>query len=343
MNIQSPVIRPLFRFYSAQPPGAEAVSSIREASIGFGRKKDFLANTALLLLFLLVSMQSLVLADSEKSCVIITGLGGIQEYEENFQKWGESVERLCREQMKAQVTVVNGSRQRRDEVLAAFKQVSASSAGDVWFFLIGHANFDSRNYKFNIKGPDLTGDDLKRFFDSLGSRNRYIVLATSTSGVLLPILAGPRRVVLSATRSARERHPPLFMSFFLEGAESAEADRNKDGRVSLEEIFAYAEAGVESWYSEKSRIQTEHPVLQEPDDTVRMARFAYLSTPPERAYRSLEARELAKNRVGLEREIEALKLRKPEMQEADYYGELQRFLVELATLNEKIRELEGTP
>ncbi|UCF35329.1 MAG: hypothetical protein JSU96_10755, partial [Acidobacteriota bacterium] len=89
------------------------------------------------------------------------------------------------------------------------------------------------------------------------------------------------------------------------------------------------------------RLQTEHPVLDDSKGQGSLAMFAYLSTPPEQAYRTLEAKQLAPERQRIEREIEDLKLRKTELTTAEYYATLERLLIELAELNEKIRILEG--
>ena len=90
-------------------------------------------------------------------------------------------------------------------------------------------------------------------------------------------------------------------------------------------------------------MQTEHPLLLDAGGSGNLARFAYLSTPPEQSYRSLEARQLAPERTRLEREIEDLKLHKQDLTADEYYGRLEKLLLELSKLNEKIRELEGTP
>jgi hypothetical protein len=131
------------------------------------------------------------------------------------------------------------------------------------------------------------------------------------------------------------------MSFFLEAATSAEADQDKNGTVSLSEAFTLSEIRIKEWYERKKTLQTEHPVLDDEGGSGRLAASTFLSQPPEQAYRSLEARQLIPERVRLEREVEELKLRKPEMAESDYYEGLEQLLVELALLNEKIRELEG--
>ena len=112
---------------------------------------------ALMSAFLFSSLQ----ADTKTQCVIITSLGGLPEYEENFTKWGNSIEDACQNEMNASVIHLNGAETKRTEILRAFENMSQSPAsGDIWLFLIGHATFDGRIWRFNIKGPDLTGSDL---------------------------------------------------------------------------------------------------------------------------------------------------------------------------------------
>jgi len=168
-----------------------------------------------------------------------------------------------------------------------------------------------------------------------------MIVGTSSSGVLLPMLRGRNRVIILATGGERERLAPLFMSFFLEAARSAEADLDKNGSVSLSEAFSLSEASIQAWYEGKKRLQTEHPILDDSGGEGTLSSLIYLSEPPEQAYRSLEAQRLLPERVRLEREVEELKLRKTEMSETAYFGRLEELLVELATLNEKIRQLEG--
>ena len=278
------------------------------------------------------------------SCLVLTGLGGIPEYEENFKDWGDAIEQVCREGGSGQIVRLDGRETRRPQILTRFQELeSLPEEAPTWIFLIGHASWDGRQYKFNIKGPDLTGQDLAQLLDGLGKRPTYLILATSCAGEIARDLGGPHRVIVSATRSGTERHPPLFMSFFSEAAQTAEADENKDHRVSLQEVFDYSRQQVEKWYEEKARLQTEHPFLIDGGGSGNLARFAYLSKPPEQAYRSLEARRLAPERTRLEREIEDLKLRKQEMGADEYYRQLEELLLQLSKLNEKIHELEGTP
>ena len=292
-------------------------------------------------------------------CLIITGLGGLPEYEENFLNWGSEIQTVFRDRLGTKVYYLDGRTQKKPEILKTFHTISSSASLDeVWIFLIGHASYDNRQYKFNISGPDLTDDDIKNFLDSLGDTRVFLIAATSASGILASRLAQENRVIITATKSQTEKQPPLFMSFFLEAVVSAAADTDKSGRVSLLEAYLFSHQKVSDWFEEKGRIQTEHAlledngrvrlgdkqdVLQESPGTraTLLASMAYLSPPLERIYTSQRAEELASQRVRIERDIEDLKFRKKQLPEAEYYRQLEELLIELATLNEGIEEAEG--
>lgn len=298
---------------------------------------------------------------SADACVIVNGLGGMPEYEENFIDWSKKLEKLFSERLGGTVSHFDGRTLRRKEIVEGMRRAAAElDEGEAfWLFLVGHANHDGERFKFHIKGPDLTGADLKTILSGLGKRNAYVVAATSASGALLPELAGENRVVVTATRNRMERQPPLFLSFFIEAAGAPEADKDKNGRVSLLEAYLFSRQKVSEWFQAKGRIQTEHPLLddqgklrigmekgEEPVNRLTtgeglLAAAASLSAPPEAAYRSMEAQKLAEDRAAVEREVEDLKFRKGEMASAEYYQKLEELLVKLATINEEIRRLEG--
>ena len=297
-------------------------------------------------------------ARSQDYCIIINGLGGMPEFEANFVQWSQQLEALFGQQPAYRVLRLDGREQKRPAILKSLKTVSAelSPESRLWLFLIGHGDFNGSHYRLHISGPDLTDEDLASFLESLGERKTFVVAATSASGSLLPGLAGENRVVITATKNHLERQPPRFLSFFLEAATSPEVDSNKDGKVSLLEAFLFSRRQVKDWFDDQQLLQTEHALL---DDRTRvrlqsgkeanmpttggvglLASSAYLSTPPKEAYRSLEARELARQKATLEEEIRDLTFRKDEMSVQDYYRQLEELLIQLAALNERLRALE---
>ncbi len=310
---------------------------------------------------LLFSSPAAAQAAETRVCLVITGLGGLPEYEENFLDWGGETQTIFQDQLGSKVYYLDGRIQKKTDILDTFKTISSSASLDeVWIFLIGHASYDNGHYKFNISGPDLTDDEIKTFLDSLGDTRVFLIAATSTSGVLASQLTRTNRVIVTATRSQTENQPPLFMSFFLEAVASTAADTDKSGRVSLLEAYLFSQQKVADWFEEKGRILTEHPLLEDngrtrlgdKEDPLQqnpgtraslLASMAYLSPPLERIYTSRRAEELAGERVGIEREIEDLKFRKSQLPESQYYSQLEALLVKLATLMEGIEEAEEAP
>lgn len=278
---------------------------------------------------------------TDTACLIVTGLGGVPEFDENFQKWGKQTDEICRDQMNAESRFVDGSEARKETILEAMEQITSSlnANGEMWLFLIGHGSYDRRGYKFNIAGPDLTDGEIQDLLSDHPGARSILVAATSASGALTK-LAQPGRIIVTATRSERERQPPLFMSFFVEAAQSEEADANRDGRVSIQEAFQYTEQQVKRWYEDKGRLQTEHAVLSEAEGAS-FSGSAYLARPAPRQFENPEAKALARQRTEVEREIEDLKLRKTQLPEDEYFQQLETLLVRLATLNEEIEDLEG--
>jgi hypothetical protein len=330
-------------------------STVRARSV-FSRSALVLCS--LVLLFHCSPLAAAQEAKDGRVCLVITGLGGLPEYEENFLDWGSEIQTVFRDQLSGKVYYLDGRTQKKPDILNTFNTISSSdSVDEVWIFLIGHASYDNRQYKFNISGPDLTDDEIKHFLDSLGDTRVFLIAATSTSGVLASKLTHENRVIITATKSQTEKQPPLFMSFFLEAIVSTAADTDKSGRVSLLETYLFSLQKVADWFEEKGRIQTEHALLED-NGRVRLgdkqdvlqenpearatllASMAYLSPSLERIYTSRRAEELASDRVRIERDIEDLKFRKTQFPEAEYYRRLEGLLVELATLNESIEEAE---
>ncbi len=321
-------------------------------------KRYFLFSFSLVLFF---SSFAAGQAENDRVCLIITGLGGLPEYEENFQDWGSETQEVFRDQLGSRVYYLDGRTQKKPEILGTFDTIASSaSLEEVWIFLIGHASYDNRQYKFNISGPDLTNEEIKKFLDSLGDTRVFLIAATSASGGLASELTQTNRVIVTATKSPTEKQPPLFMSFFLEAVVSPAADTDKSGRVSLLEAYLFSHQKVIDWFEEKGRLQTEHALLADngrvrlgdKEDPLQenpatrgtlLASMAYLSPPLERIYTTRQAEVLAGERARIEREIEDLKFRKTQLSEAEYYRRLEELLIELATLNETLEEAEEQP
>ncbi|MCZ6876796.1 MAG: hypothetical protein O7G29_01500, partial [Acidobacteria bacterium] len=84
----------------------------------------FFFSLSLLLSFSLFS--PCAFAQGEKVCIIITGLGGMPEYEENFLNWARQTEALFRDELESIVYRIDARQQKKSDILQLFDQVSSS-------------------------------------------------------------------------------------------------------------------------------------------------------------------------------------------------------------------------
>lgn len=204
--------------------------------------------------------------------------------------------------------------------------------------LVGHGAGEGADTKISLPGPDLTAADFARLLGPFGKRRVAFINLTSASGDMLPLLASPDRVVMTATKSAFERNESQFARFFAEAFAQGGADTDKNGRVSLLEAFRYADAEVKRFYEAEGRLASEHAQIA---DSGRLAARFFL-TPGEVAHAGGDPRlaALYAERAALDEQIAALRARKATMDSTAYGRELERLLLDLAAKSEEIRKLE---
>jgi hypothetical protein len=231
---------------------------------------------------------------------------------------------------------------------------TARSGGELWLVFIGHGTFDGHSAKFNLRGPDLTPDELAVTLKS-NKRPLAVIQCASASGPFLNALSGSGRVIITATRSGHEVNATRFGDYFAEAVADPAADLDKDGQTSLLEAFLMASRRVERFYQEQGRLATEHALLDDNGDGLGTPAewfrgvWAFKSAADGKAIdgthahqlnlirgdaeRQLSA-ELRERRDGLEQKLNVLRTRKSSMAEDDYYLQLEGLLVEIAKLYE---------
>src|SRR5262249_33195258 len=133
-----------------------------------------------------------------------------------------------------------------------------AGAGDqIVLVLIGHGSGDGADTKISIPGPDLSASDFARLLSRFTTQRVAFINLTSASGDMLPLLAGPNRVIITATKSSFERNESHFAQYFVDALTKDVADTDKDGRISLLEAFRYAAVETKRVYESDSRLQTE--------------------------------------------------------------------------------------
>jgi hypothetical protein len=226
-------------------------------------------------------------------------------------------------------------RSTKERVEQELVRIAGAAGADeqVLLVLIGHGS-DAGEPKFNLPGPDLSAADLARVLAGYGARPVAIVVAASSSGGFAERLAGPGRLVITATRTGAERNETRFGHWFAQAFAGGAADIDKDGALSLLEAYAYTVREVAREYESDNRLLTEHARLT--DST--LARQFVFGGPSEAAPSDPATRALMEKKRSLESQIAALRGRKAQMDSTVYERQLETLLVELATVSQQLRK-----
>jgi len=225
-------------------------------------------------------------------------------------------------------------------------QIAREAKADDTFTLtlIGHGSYDSVEYKFNLPGPDISGEDLAALCDRLPAKHQLIVNTTSASGGSIGALQKPGRIVISATKTGTEKNATVFARYWVEALRDASADVDKNEVISALEAFQYADRKTASFYESQKRLATEHAIIEDTGkkEGVRAAstengegllatNFVLLRLgAAQKAANDPAKRALLEKKEELERKIDTLKYQKAAMSAEDYKSQLSSALVELA-------------
>jgi hypothetical protein len=277
---------------------------------------------------------------SEMHVVVIEGLSGEPRYAEQFGEQVAAIERAAKSLTgDKQIRVFRADEVSRDAILQYFEDLKTGSSGSdqVALYLIGHGSYDDHEYKFNIQGPDLTGEDIASMLDSLPSTSQLLVNTSSASGAIADLAKDDNRMLILATRSGVERHATRFGNYFAAALTDPTADIDKNQIVSAAEAFSFAERQVDDYFERNGQLATEHPRMEgDRADRFGVARLGSVRPSTDDTVLT----ELIAERDALNARIESLRLDQENMTQADYRSELLQNMVELAETEEAIEERE---
>ncbi len=308
--------------------------------------------------------------DAEKVVLIIAGAAASDEIRSRFWQWSASLhDTLARDYGYTRDTItllfdegpdaaegdfrVDGS-SRRDDIESSFVRLrSELDSGDqLTIVLIGHGSSSDESAKFNIVGPDITGEEFADLLAPFSQQDVVIINTTSASYEFSADLSARGRVVLSATRSRAERYDPMFAGYFIEALSQRQGDRDKNQRVSVLETYLYASQSVLGWYSDQGRLPTERAVLDDNGDGVfslepgngasdgALAEIAYFDISRASELKtSAEAKALHAQMQDLERSIFLLRGQKANYLEEDYWTRMETLLIDLARKTGQYNEM----
>lgn len=313
---------------------------------------------------------------SLRACIVV-GAPGEPVYEAMFQSWSQAWKRVFPEQditwVKAREssdepnpTQVEGGgidvarpdaslvetevRNDRDAVLN-WVSTAVTETDEHWLILIGHGTHDTRSTKFNLVGPDLSAEDLSRAMS--GKPGKWIVIVcASCSGPFLAKLAGPNRIVITATKSGAEQNFSRFGEYLSESSHDEAADLDHDQAISVLEMFLAASDRVARYYADRGLLATEQALIDDTGDGkgtpstfyrgVRAVKSAAgdASLDGELARRTMVWRKghldwvRSEDVEQMERELERLRGLKATMEPDAYYIELERLFRRLGRQQE---------
>jgi len=291
--------------------------------------------------------------------IVVIGAAGTREYGAQFAKWARLWEEAC-SKGDAKFAAIgldkvddSNDRSTLQKILAGeSKQTTAA----LWLVLIGHGTFDGRTAKFNLRGPDISADDLAEWLKPL-LRPIVVINTASSSASFLSKLSAQGRVVITATKSGYEQNYTRFGQYLAGAIAEPKADLDKDGQTSLLEAFLTASGRVDEFYSAAGRLVTEHALLDDNGDglgtradwfrgirPVGKAESAQAGLDGYRAHQFHIVHSEAENKIrpGLRAqrdrlELEVVKLRdaKEKFSEDEYFSKLEALLYDIAQIYEQ--------
>lgn len=309
---------------------------------------------------------------SSRHALLIAGLGGTPEYTSQYHTWlFETRKALIDRFMFApeDITVLADSKSDEeafiddissaDNITAAFDSLAeaVTARDDVYIILFGHGSYDGKNAMLNIPRQDMKDIDYAELVNAIDAHSIVFINTASCSAPFITHLSAPGRIVITATKSATERNETIFPEFLAEALNSETADRDKNGDLSLLEVFNHAAELTARWYEDSGHLATEHPVM---DDTGDRHGFGVLdlaengegdyagalflldrSRVMASAIASTNDAELAglfDEQLQVTQDISRLKADKSQYPETEYYSMLEPLLIRLARITGEIED-----
>ncbi len=286
--------------------------------------------------------------------VLVVGAGGTDDYHQEFDAWAaqwQEVARLSETDLIAigrQDTAETNDRERLEKTIAGVPSLGSTP---LWIVMIGHGTFSRGVAKFNLRGPDVSASELAQWLTHF-ERPVVIVNCASASGPFVNRLSGKNRIVVTATKSGSEQNFARFGGYFARAIASPDSDLDHDDEVSVQEAFLRS-AEVRQFYEKEARIATEHALLDDNGDSKGTPPTMFRGTRPSgktkdgtpldgasasrvtlapAGTRLPFTDEELEQRASLEKQLDALRARKDELDEQAYDAQLEPLMLRLAKL-----------
>ena len=297
-----------------------------------------------------------------RSILVVVGAAGEEEFGKAFR---EAAERWRTAFQAEDFLLIDGTdlavkdgKEHRQQILEWIQNPNApgttdDSSQERWLVLIGHGTQDRTAVKFNLKGPDISAEEISKAISQIKSK-WLIVDCSSSSGPFINALSGENRIVITATKSGAEQNYARFGSYLSQAITDPSADLDHDDCISILEAFLAASNRVAQFYENEGRLATEQALLDDNGDSRGTPAAFYRGARPVKAPANglkldgpfasrmlvssfgqpdLRTNEQRARSDSLADEIELLRARKKDLPEDEYYRELERLFLEMAKAN----------
>ena len=315
--------------------------------------------SALLATAFAFAVATAVASAEDRYALIITGAPGGAAYAAAYQKWEQQLTTALRDRLgfsPDRIEVLSGTAGEADRsstrphVERAIAHLKAVAHADdlVLVVLIGHGTSDGGTAKFNLPGPDMTSADWATLLRELPGRLVFID-TTAASSPFLADLSARGRIVITATESTAERYDTVFPAQLIAALTDPAADLDKNGRISVWELFQFVNRGVARHFDEQGLLATEHGLIDDNGDGIgadmaaqspsdgALARATYLERDPAEETGDATMAALVAKRRSLEERAEVLRQKKSTMAPEAWEREYEQLMIELARVSHRIR------
>jgi len=278
-------------------------------------------------------------------------LGGEADYSQRFKMWADDIDGSLKK-AGGDANVATLDNPTRDQVRTKLTELSREAKPNdaLVVMLIGHGSFDGTEYKFNLKGADITSAELGGLLDHIPAGKQLVVNMTSSSGGSIETLRRPNRIVITATKTGSEKNATVFARYWAEALRDPAADTDKNEAVSALEAFHYAQQKTAEFFDTQKRLATEHSVLEDtgkgegektPSAENGEGKLASVFPVVRLGANAAAARDPAKRplldrKEQLEQAIDKLKYEKAAMPADAYKKQLTQLLLDLAKVQEAL-------
>jgi tetratricopeptide (TPR) repeat protein len=297
-------------------------------------------------------------AAASRYALVIEGVSGDETYAKLHREWLDGIVGVLKNKLgfdANHVTVLAetpgaGEQKSTAEVVKTVlaRLAKTIKPDDLLFvMLIGHGTGEGADVKFNLVGPDLSAEEWNALLSPIPGRLVFVD-ATSASFPFIKALAGPGRVVVTATQSVAERYHTVFAEGFIKAFSTDAADLDKNGRISIWEAFEYASRQVADYYQQSGHLATEHALLDDTgkgtgrDATVQgqngsLAGLTYLDAVPTPTSADPAVQGLYDRQRALTDQVDELRRRRDSLPPAEFDRAFEPLIVDLSAVSHEIR------